>query len=1030
MEKVMTPFRARARKSARFLDYSQAAGLCWVLACFCAAPSAFAQYHFDSYTADNGLPHNAIAGMCQTRDGYLWVATGNGLLRFDGVHFQIFNSINTPALEVNGFSPASLLEDRQGDLWAGTWAGGVVRYHDGVFTEYTSKDGLVGDQVVRIDEDSEGTVWIFTNRCLAQWKNGHLVRVAPQSGSPFNRFLAAPRNLWEDAAFAGLWRWVSGGWQRFAYGRWSPVPLPPGIRSPAKVKFRWIIEDSERRLWYSLLERRGEYYCVRDGQLTTYSGLPPNVIVSYKDRQGFLWITDPGRHGVALWKDGQSTSLDGLSTTSRFRVLVDHEGGIWVGTEDEGLYCLRRQAITVYGSKEHRGTEDIHVLLRDRSGKLWFGSNTGLGLFRDGRLESSYDPGPGSAPVDTCISCEGEHSVLALYEDRDGTLWVGTGNGVARLRGGRLRREKSLLARIRNAVNVIYRDREGNLWFGGDGGLYRLHAGELRQYSKADGLGADSVNTILEDRAGTLWIGTEKGLARFSNGAISSWTDANGWASAEVNSLYEDDQGVLWAGSFDKGLSRIEKGKVTRITTAQGLYSNSIFSVIDDDQGFLWMASSVGLFRARKQELNDFAAGRVSYITSTHFGKADGLFELDCTNYGEPGWFKTRDGKVWFRTRDGIGMIDPKLVPLSKRPPPVTIESCILDHNPAPCSGGLTIHPSRQDLEIDYAGLSFIRPDDMRFKYRLVGLDRDWVEAGTRRTAYYSHLPPGHYRFQVIAANSDGVWNLEGKSMPVIVLPPFYRTWWFLLLASLIAAGTVVLAWQYRVAQLKRVNTLQQVFSRELINSQEQERKRIAAELHDSLGQTLAIIKNRAVLSLSGPDDHTRALEQLDEIAEAASHAIEEVREIVYNLRPYHLERLGLTKSIEAMIRRASTGDGVRFAAEIEPLDSLFSAEAEINVYRILQEAISNIVKHAQATEAKVSVKRSSTGADVVIQDNGRGFLPCSADPTETRRGGFGLIGIAERARLLGGDLTVDSAPGGGTVLTIRLRNDKSHHGA
>jgi signal transduction histidine kinase/streptogramin lyase len=1006
--------------ATRRWNTGKAAHLCCIFAFFCVAPNTLAQYRFDSYTTDNGLPQNSIWAMCQTRDGYIWLATGEGLLRFDGVRFQVFNSTNTPALKVNGFSPSGLLEDGEGALWAGTWAGGAIRYYKGVFTEYTTKDGLPGDRVVRIDEDAEGAIWIFTNPGLARWKNGRLVRVAPQPGSPFNPFLATPRNFGDDAPFAGLWRLGSAGWERFAYGRWSPVPLPPGISDPAKVRFTSITEDSPHRLWYRLAERPGEDYRVSDGHLTVFTGLPQNAIVCYQDRQGFLWVTDPQRH-AALWKDGQFTPLVNLATPSRFRVLVDHEGGTWVGTGNEGLYHLRPQAITMYHRRGSEDADDIHALLRDQAGNIWFGSNAGLGRFRGGRFEGFNEPGGGPVPADPCVWCTGSrHRVLALYEDRDEAIWVGTGNGIERFKDGRLSREQSLSTQIRDPVNVIYRDRAGNLWFGGDSGLYRLKGGKLTHYTKPDGLGGDSVTTMLEDRAGTLWIGTEEGLARFSKGVLFSWTEANGWSSAEVASLYEDDAGVLWIGSFDKGLSRLENGKVTRITTAQGLYSNNIFGVMEDDQGFLWMTSRLGLSRVRKQELNDFAAGRVSYVTSTHFGKADGLVNLDCTSYGHPAGFKTRDGKLWFRTQGGIGSIDPRVVPLSDHPPPVMIESCILGHNPVGCGGGLTIQPSQQDLEIHYTGLSFTRPDDMRFEYRLEGLDRDWVESGTRRAAYYSHLPPGHYVFRVIAANSDGVWNTEGKSIPIVVLPPLYRTWWFLMMALAVALGLVYLASQYRVAQLKRAHSAQQAFSRQLIASQESERKRIAAELHDSLGQRLVVIKNLALISLNDATSNGGASPRLSEISAEASQALSEVREISYNLRPYQLDRIGLTKAIEAIIKKASGATVITFTAEIDGIDNVLPRDLEINFYRIVQECVNNVVKHSQATAASVTVRCRPGGLLLTVRDNGKGFTTGASDSNRASTG-FGLIGIFERAQLLSGKPVIQSAPGQGTTVSIEI---------
>jgi signal transduction histidine kinase len=316
------------------------------------------------------------------------------------------------------------------------------------------------------------------------------------------------------------------------------------------------------------------------------------------------------------------------------------------------------------------------------------------------------------------------------------------------------------------------------------------------------------------------------------------------------------------------------------------------------------------------------------------------------------------------------------------------------------------------------------------------GLDREWVEAGTRRTAYYSHLPPGDYLFRVTAANSDGVWNGEGQSLAVIVLPPFYRTWWFLTLSAIGVTGLVLLGYRSRIAQLKRAQAAQQAFSRRLIESQESERQRIAAELHDSLGQSLLIIKNRAFLASSSLDDKEEAKEQLDEISSSATQAIEEAREIAYNLRPFQLDRFGLTRTLEAIFIKSSDTSGIQFSAEVEPIDGLCSKETEIGIYRIVQESVNNILKHSRATEAKLWIERNGREVQIRIEDNGQGFSVAERPTGEASAartghsqsangnlpsGGFGLIGMAERARMLGGVYTIDSGPGQGTVITVKL---------
>ncbi len=292
------------------------------------------------------------------------------------------------------------------------------------------------------------------------------------------------------------------------------------------------------------------------------------------------------------------------------------------------------------------------------------------------------------------------------------------------------------------------------------------------------------------------------------------------------------------------------------------------------------------------------------------------------------------------------------------------------------------------------------------------------MEAGARRTAYFSNLPPGDYTFKVIADNGDGLWNTEGTSLRVVVLPPFYRTWWFLTLAVLLVGGAVFGVFKYRLRQLEQRQAAQRAFARQLIESQEAERQRIAAELHDSLGQNLLIIKNRALLGQFAAEAEPQFQEQFGQIAASATQSVEEVREIARNLRPYHLDRLGLTEALEDMIEKVAASTAIRLVPELVPLDGLFSKEAAIILYRVVQESLNNIVKHSQASEARISIERQSDSVTITITDNGRGFAPPRA---EAKPLGFGLAGMAERVRILGGELSINSATGQGTTVTVRI---------
>jgi signal transduction histidine kinase len=331
----------------------------------------------------------------------------------------------------------------------------------------------------------------------------------------------------------------------------------------------------------------------------------------------------------------------------------------------------------------------------------------------------------------------------------------------------------------------------------------------------------------------------------------------------------------------------------------------------------------------------------------------------------------------------------------------------------------ITLNSSQNNLEIQYTGLSFISSGQVKFKYKLEGLETDWNEVGTRRAAYYSYLPAGEYTFHVIAANRDGVWNMEGASIKVKVLPPFYRTWWFIALAVFCVLGLGFLIFKARINQIEKERKAQEEFSRRLLASQEQERQRIAAELHDSLGQSLLIIKNRIVLAQSDIDEKEVVEEQLDELSHSASSAIEECREIAYNLRPYQINRFGLSKTLYGIFMRISEVTNINASTEIDTIDDLLTDEAQINVYRIVQECVNNIIKHSDATEAMLVIKRNENDVTLLIQDNGRGFVQSKFATSENKRSGFGLIGIAERVKMLGGSCEIDSTQG--TSIKIKI---------
>lgn len=987
----------------------------------CLASSLSAQYRFDSWTTESGLPQNSIRGLVRARDGYLWMTTSSALVRFDGVRFREFNRLNTPGLAADGFADFALMEDRQGCLWAGTSTAGAVRYCHGVFTTLTTKDGLPRNRVVRIDEDEEGTVWLFCDPGLAKWKDGRITRVAPAPGSPFNDVLIAPSDkVGVDGYLCGLWRISKNGWQRFARGHWTEFPLPSGTGDKSDLRIASIIEDSKGRLWYRFRHDFATYYCLDQGHLTIFSGVPTDIFVSYQDAQGNLWGSGHDGHTI-LWKDGKTTPLDGFSTSYLFWALEDPEGSIWLGTAKTGLFRAS-PAVIATATPQKGASPELNVIesvLEDRSGGIWYGSH-GLFHLSNGRSRAFYHQGRAVRPTDAGSAQAWQNIVSALYQDRDGTIWAGSWDGLARVSGGVLISDGPT-ASIRGRVNAIYRDHTGDLWIGGERGLYRVRGSTLTHFTQADGLGSDAVQVIREGRNGALWIGTGAGLSIHTGSAFSPVAPAQGPDTQNITALYEDDAGVLWIGTYGVGLYRIERGKVTHYTDSNGLSTNSVFQILEDGKGYFWLSSPTGIHRVKKEDLNALAAGQRTFVTSTRFGRTDGLRGEACSSYGQPTGIKARDGKLWFPTSDGLAVLDPEAVQVNAHPPPVLIEDALVDGHNTPGVGPATLNPGQLSLDIQYTALSFIKSHQIRFRYRMEGLDPDWIEAGTRRTAYYTRIPPGKYTFRVIAANSDGVWNTKGAQLAVSVLPPFYRTWWFAVAVSLAVVTLIAIAWRYRVSQLERAQALQQAFSRQLIASQEEERKRIAAELHDSLGQRLVIVKNLALFFLRAQGEaavNSGKLRSIEEISAEAALAIDETREISYNLRPFQLDRLGLSKAIEGIVRSASTASGTTYSLELDNIDDAFPEDLRINFYRIVQESLNNIVKHAQATEVHIRIKRTEDQVLLTIRDNGRGFTP-GITKSESERGGFGVTGMAERARLLGGELMVQAAPGHGAVVSV-----------
>jgi ligand-binding sensor domain-containing protein/signal transduction histidine kinase len=961
-----------------------------------SAATASAQYRFDSWTTDNGLPQNSVRSIIQTRDGYLWLTTFDGLVRFDGVRFKVFDKSNIRGLSTNRFT--CLYEDKDGTLWAGTGDGGLTLYRDGVFTSYTTADGMPSGQVFGFGRDLKGELLIGFGNGQFYMRKGRFVSAPPEYQAQDMKLYLAPSGA--------QWTISASGAKQVTDGRVTQYSMNPGFHYGV-----WPYEDSQGNLW---LGDQSGIYRLRDGKVTRYlehDGVPSHTLLrpQCEDDEGGIWFATGPVHlpgtGLARFKDGRFTvygKSSGLSNLTISCIFKDREGTIWVGTSS-GLHRLTKQVITGYSTASGLLHREVYPILQSRNGDIWVGSTRGLSRFRDGVFKNIPLPEP-------------HNLVQALCEDGAGRLWIGLVGGLLCYENGKLKNLSNMVEEA--TVATILTDHYGNVWVGSEHGLFKFDGGRVvAHYTTKDGLPNNDVMVIHEDRQGQLWIGTFGILAQFKDGQFISYAMAEGVASNRIWSIYEDRDGTFWIGSYDDGLSRFRDGRFFNYKMEHGLFNNGVFQTLEDRHGYFWISCNRGIYRVSRQELNDFADGRVSKLNSVAYGKQDGMLNIECNGGRLPAGIIARDGKFWFPTQEGVAVVDTEAVYINPQAPPALIESVTLERDPVDFQRGVTIEPGQRDLEISYTGLSYIKSEQMKFKYRLEGLDADWVDAGTRRVAYFHYLPPGSYTFRVIAANSDGVWNNEGAGINVIVHAAFWQRLWFWLLCASAVISIAAFAIRGRIVQLRNKQAEREAFSRRLIESQEHERKRVAGELHDGLGQNLLIVKNWALIGLNMIEEDNPIREHLTEISETTSLALDEVREIAHNLRPYQLERFGLTNTIEHMVSHVKNSSDIEFITEIDNIDGLLSKESEINLYRVVQECVNNVLKHSAATNVWLLIKRTASGAEITCRDNGQGFDP----EASLRKGGTGLISMAERVRMLGGRYTMETAVGKGATIRITI---------
>jgi ligand-binding sensor domain-containing protein/two-component sensor histidine kinase len=922
------------------------------------ANSSGSPFIVDSWNNEQGLPQSSVISVIQTRDGYLWLGTLNGLVRFDGNRFAIFDENNTPNLGSDRI--VYLFEDSHTNLWVGTDTAGFVMISGGNMTNFVSKTGT--GKIIYGGENSSG-VWFHTTDGLFHYQDGNAdfyPGVVSQELALLETRAVIPSKS------GGFWQLLNGAVKKIENQR------------PAKNfgSYPWgnatvtsACEDNDGNLIVGTLGA-GVFWYEPDGkfrQISTNENLSsPFVLSMCLDRGGNLWVgTDGG--GLDRIKRKIFSTPPELRPLTPQSVAADDHGGLWTAFNAQGVSYWSSNSVQNFPVSPQQSAWTVLV---DHRQQAWVGTrDEGLFEFQT----NHFVPAPGTENLG--------QQIFALFENRNGELWAGTQNGLAR--------------------------RDGQSW---------------KLFTTADGLSENVVRAITEDADGNLWVGTENhGLDFFKDGKFISYqAQENGLTGNNISCLYADKDGVLWVGTSGHGLARLQNGKWTRYSTDNGLASDSISYLLEDDDGYLWLGSNMGLMRIQKKSLNDFADGATSSFFCRTFTETDGLPTRECTAGSQPAAIRASDGKLFFPTTKGLVSVNPAELKPNLQPPLVMIESVKVDGREQKTNAlssawpqAIVIPPGSEQLEINYTALNFSAPDAVRFKCWLEGYEAKPKDVGSERVVSYPKLPPGDYHFHVYAANEDGVWNETGSTLDITVQPWFWQTNLFRVAAIIFLLGIIIAAVRYLTTQkLKR--------EKQLHDQQERERARIARDLHDQLGANLtqvALLGEMAEVDKNLPAEIELYAQQISHTARETTRSLDE---IVWAVNPSNDTLEGLANYACKYAQEYLALAGIRYRADVPTQLPATDIPPEVrhNVFLAFKEAVNNVVKHAHASEAWIRLRLSPENFILEIEDNGRGLGDVNSKTAQMRNG---LRNMKKRMADIRGEFSIAPGANGGTIVRLTI---------
>lgn len=954
---------------------------------------ALTQAFLRKWQFQQGLPQATIFVIRQTSDRRIWLGTHSGLYRFDGIRFVA--APDAGGISLKNLWIEDLCEDRSHNLWIATHDSGLVRMRDGSAARFGLAEGLPSLHVQCLLIDRNGNLWVGTDAGLARWADGKFVVYRTADG-------LANNDVWALCEARDGTIWIGGEGDRISIWNGSTIASRSVPLIAPRGSVRALLGAADGSVWVGTTA--GLYQMNVDDvrRLGRADGLADDVIECLTEsRDGALWVGT--RDGVSRVQEKEIETFrtrDGLSQSTVFTLCEDHEGGVWIGTKHGLNQFVDRRALPLTAS-EGLPTNDTGPILQDKAGTVWIGT-LGGGLAR-------YD-GRRCVPVLTAREGLPSDTILSLAEGSSGDLWIGTEHGLCRTRAGRIEETFTVAQGLpSNVVTFLLVDSRGVLWAGTDSGLAELDAGKFVVPEGSPDESHLPVLAVAEYASETLVVSTKGGKLLECKGRKLRPFPAIVESQDDTNAFYIDGEGRLWLGSQGGGLGLLDEGRIKMFTIGDGLYDDEVLGIVSEVEGRLGLACSRGIFFVSRAELLDFVAGKIKRITSVPYSPTEAFRTNESQSGVQPVVWKMRNGSIWFSTIYGVIIVDPAHMRRILPEPAVIVEESQIngmDVNPEHIP---ELPPGHANLYFRYTALSYASPVRITFRYKLEGFDRDWIEAGSRREAFYTNLPPGSYTFRVKAANLDGPWSEAAHPVQFTLPPHFYQSGWFVPLVLVFMGVAGWGASRLRVMQVKA-----------RMNAVLAERSRIARELHDTLiqgfsGVTMQMQALAARLHVS-PE---RIM--LNEIIHDAGDCLSEARRSVGGLRAAQphapANTTGLAGAVAQAAQQLTETRDVRLVLRTGQVPARLPADVEYNVLRIAQEAISNAVKHSGAGTIEVTLTSSADHLNLKVHDDGVGF---AADGLP-QPGHYGLIGMRERASQIHARLHFESSAAHGTTVQLDL---------